>query len=77
MRWDKRLKETKCLAMMENTTLLRVPVGAVSHLDGALPHFSCCVRVALDREFSNRWIGRRDSFSSPLVLLWIVSSGCL
>jgi hypothetical protein len=45
------------LAVMEDTALCHVPVGAVFQLDGAPPHFSRHVLAFMDREFLYCWIG--------------------
>jgi hypothetical protein len=55
------------LAMMQSIDLRRVPVGTVSHLC-APPKFVPRVRVFLDREFPDSWIGRGGTFPGPLHL---------
>jgi hypothetical protein len=45
------------LAIIENTALHHVPVRTVFQSDGAPHYFSCCVRVFLDKEFPDCWIG--------------------
>jgi hypothetical protein len=58
------------LAMMENTALCPVPVITVFQLDGAPPHFSCCVCVFLGRNFPAHCIGRAGGpYLGPHVLL--------
>jgi hypothetical protein len=39
------------LAMMENSALHHVPVGTIFKVNGAPPHFSCCVHAFQDKEF--------------------------
>jgi hypothetical protein len=65
------------LDMMENGSLLHVPVQTVLQLDGEPIHVSCPVHAFLDREFSDRRLGRGDPFLGPLDPLWILSSGYL
>jgi len=51
--------------MVGNTTLLHVPVRTVFLLDGAPSHFSRRVSAFLDREFPDRWIGKRGQIPCP------------
>jgi hypothetical protein len=56
------------LAVMENTALCHVPVGKVFQLDGALPNFCRRFYAFQDREFPDRWLGRRGPIPWPLLL---------
>jgi len=53
------------LATIQNTSLRHVPVGRVSLSDGTPLQFSSRVRVFLERECPDRWIGRGRHISWP------------
>jgi len=53
------------LTMVEKTALRHVPVRTVFQLNGASAHFYRHVGAFLNREFSDRWIGRGGPMPWP------------
>jgi len=49
------------LPMTENIVLCHVPMGTVSQLNGAPPHFARRVRASLHRMFPDPWIGTKGT----------------
>jgi hypothetical protein len=46
------------LAMIESTVSHHLTVGTDFQSDGAPPHFDRSICTFLDRQFSDRWLGR-------------------